>query len=208
MAQRLMIYDTTTLKDDTVDLQQGGLTFSWFAGGRLYRWVRWLDKCKGVESWDEALDWLIEQGKKEPISMIQYWGHGYWGRAYIGNKSMKRLNTLEGDPWRLKLEELSGLMTDDAVWWWRTCQTYGSEYGHRFAKHFTNILNCKTVGHTHIIGFRQSGGQVLMPGEEPKWSVDEGIKERPPGRWPVAKRSSLRAPNTILCLQGFVPDNW
>lgn len=205
--QRIMIYDATTIRDG-VDWKEDGLAYSWFAGGKLYRIFRWLDKTKGVESWEEALDYLIEQGKKEPISQVQYWGHGFWGSAWIGSQRVDSKILAEGKPLRKKFEELSELLTEDALWWWRTCQTYGTEYGQQFAKDFTELLNCKTAAHTYIIGPWQSGGHSLVPGEEPDWSPEEGVESRPERGWPKAKWSGWREPNTIFCLQGHLPKDW
>jgi len=206
MGQRIMIYDATTLKDG-VDWKEDGLAYTWFAGGRLYRWLRWLDKVKAVTSWDEALDYLIEAGAKEEISQVQFWGHGLWGSAYIGRDRLST-SALKKEPIREKIHTLSNLMSPGALWWFRTCQTYGTEKGHAFAKEFTNAFGCRTAASTHIIGPLQSGCHSLLPGQEPHWSVDEGVESRPEGKPPVGKWSSLSSPNTIFALQGHLPSDW
>jgi hypothetical protein len=204
--KRLMIYDNTTLTD-SVDWKEDGLAYSWFAGGKLYRVFRWVDKCKGVGSWEEALDWMIEQGKESGISQIQYWGHGSRGNVWIGREPLN-LRTLKAshklyDKWA----ELRTHLTDDALIWFRTCSTYNGELGHVFAQKFTDFMGCKTAAHTFIIGPWQGGLHTLEPGEEPYWDVKEGLVEQSDGTW-KSKMSWPGDPNTIFCLKGSIPEGW
>lgn len=207
MGQRLMIYDDTTIEDGWDGFGSDALAYSWLAGGRLYRWFRWLDTVQGVTSWDEALDWLIEQGKKEPISQIQFWGHGSWGRAWIGKESIGRLTIHEESSVHDKFEELKNYLADDALIWFRTCSTFGNERGIQFAKEFTEWMNCKIAAHTHIIGWWQGGLHSLKPGQDPYWSPDEGVRKLPDGKeesiW-----STRKTPNTIRCFNGHLPEGW
>jgi len=201
MTNRLMIYDATTLKDG-LDWKEDSLAYSWLAGGRLYRIVNFLEKSKGVTSWSEGLDYLIEEGKKKKISQVQFWGHGLWGRAYIGGDKLSTSRLKNDKELAEKFKELSALMTEDAFWWFRTCQTYATESGHEFAKSFTNLIDRKTAAHTHTIGLWQSGGRTLMPGEEPSWSTKQGVENG------EAELSSRTAVNSIPCLQGRLPKSW
>jgi hypothetical protein len=58
-----------------------------------------------------------------------------------------------------------------------------------------------------VIGFWQSGLHSLLPGQQPGWSVDEGlIPSDPPA--PYARGSRPGAPNTITCLHGRIPDGF
>ena len=60
-------------------------------------------------------------------------------------------------------------------------------------------VGCRVAGHTHVIGFFQSGTHVLRPGETPSWSPTEGV--RFDGSEAVgALGSSPFAPSTITCL--------
>jgi hypothetical protein len=209
---RLMIYDNTTLEDGWDGFTEDGLGYSWFAGGRLYRFMRWIDKSKGVGSWSEALDWLIAEGKKKPISMVQYWGHGSWGRVWIGKEALSYKIAEQPSEVHDKWEELQKYLAEDAVIWFRTCQTFGGGSGHHFAKKFSTWMGCKVAAFTYNIGPFQSGLHSIGPGEEPSWSKTEGMELIPgvdgaDGRFkPIM--GHFGAPNTVFCLKGSVPNGW
>lgn len=204
---RLMIYDDTTIDDGWHGWKEDGLAYSWFAGGRLYRWARWLDKVKGVSSWAEAFEWMMAEGKKEPISMIQYWGHGSWGHVWIGKKGFNLRSIKKNNANAQKWQELRQYLTDDAVIWFRTCSTFGGPVGKAFASEFAKLVNCKVAAHTHIIGPLQSGLHTLKPEQEPYWPDDEGIKTLPDGS-KESVWSGFGAPNTVFCLKGSIPEGW
>ena len=82
----------------------------------------------------------------------------------------------------------------DALFWFRTCETFAGAEGHAFARAWTRFFRARAAGHTFIIGPLQSGLHVLAPGEEPSWPEDEGGHV-----W-----SSPRAPSTITFLHGTV----
>lgn len=195
---KIVIYDRTALFDK-VQNSNDLLTYTWMYGTRLFKTFNSLDMAKGVASWDEALDFLLEQSKTVEISGVQFWGHGARGLAAIGTEA---LNKKAATKRKAKLAELGSKMSPDAYWWWRTCGTYGGEKGQEFAKHFTDLLGRKTAGHTHIIGFWQSGGYTIRPGEEPHWSDVEGFGED--GMvW-----SNWDKPNTIVAMQIKLPKSW
>ena len=88
-----------------------------------------------------------------------------------------------------------------ALWWFRTCETFGKQVGHDFARAWTRFFGCRVAGHTYAINVLQSGLYVLAPGEEPTWSEDEAVV---PGA-ARARSSSVLAPHTITCFHGAVP---
>lgn len=203
---RLMIYDDTTLDDGWDGWREDGLAYSWFAGGRLYRWVRWLDKVKGVGSWAEGLDWMLEEGKKEKISMIQYWGHGSPGNVWIGKESFNLRTLSKKTENCMKWKELSNYLTDDAVIWFRTCSTFGGPVGKVFASEFSKWVDCKVAAHTHIIGPLQGGLHSITPDQAPYWPDEEGfevVDGKKKSVW-----STFGTPNTITCLRGSIPEGW
>ena len=192
---RLLVYDRTCTDGIT------GLSRAWSAGATLYRGLRRIEDRRGVASWDEAFDWLAAQ--QEPISQIQYWGHGKWGCALVDNDvfDASRLRDKRFDAIRERL-------TPDALLWFRTCETFGAQAGHDFAQRLADRLGCRVAGHTYIIGFHQSGLHGLAPGVKPDWSADEGLEEGTAAAPVRAKWSKPWAPRTITCLGSKVPEQW
>lgn len=201
---RLMIYDNTSLIDNFEF--KDALANSWKIGGKLYRSLRWLDKIKPVSSWDEALDWLVEETKKEQVSMIQFWGHGYPGYAMIGQDYLTRSSLLSVEKMD-RFEKLRDQLPSSAVIWFRTCATFAGEDGQRFAEEFSTKLDCVIAGHTHNIGVFQSGLHTVSPGHSPRWSKDEGVKELVDSTYTL-EGSGPFLPRTINCLRGTIPDLW
>ena len=97
------------------------------------------------------------------------------------------------------------LVSPDALWWWRTCETFGAAAGHAFARAWTTALGCRAAGHTHVIAAWQSGLHVLAPGAAPDWSADEGLAEGTPTTPIRAHPSRRTAPSTIHFLTTRLP---
>jgi hypothetical protein len=190
---RALIYDRT----------QGTLSQIWSKGSALYRGLGRLDAVRGVTSWDEALDWLGSSG--EPISEIQFWGHGLWGSAQV-NRGTLDVNSLRTR--RPQLEAVRERLTPDALIWFRTCQTLGARAGQDFAQRYADFFGARIAGHTHEIGFHQSGLHGLRPGESAHWSPYEGLHTGTPESPIRAKHSALWRPRTITALRGHVPEAW
>jgi hypothetical protein len=201
---RLLIYDATWARGSVRSALQVGLTSSWVAGGALYAALGRLDERTGATSWAQALDWLATVGAGRPIEEIQYWGHGRWGRVFIGPEPLDVDALAPGHALRDKLARVRDRLTPDALWWFRTCETFGTRAGHTFATEWTRFFGARAAGHTYVIGPWQSGLHSLRPGEAPTWSVDEGLV---PGA-KAARMSSPDAPHTISCLHGAVPAGW
>jgi hypothetical protein len=189
---RLLVFDRTCR-----------LSRIWSAGSRLYRRLGRIDAAQVVASWDEALAWLATH---ERVSEIQYWGHGKWGRALVGDESFDAASITGRHAGVLGV--LRESLTDDALVWFRTCETFGAHAGHDFAQRLADTLGARIAGHTYVIAYHQSGLHGIAPGARPNWSVDEGLLEgdaRDPQR---ARWSKPWSPHTITALTGTIPSAW
>lgn len=194
---RLLVFDDTCRRDWVV----AGLTHSWIAGWYFYRGLGRLDYARGVRSWGEALLWLATVERERPIGEIQFWGHGKWGQARVDGEVLD-LSVLDaGHRYRNLLDDIQRrLVGPQALWWFRTCETFGARSGHQFAREWTSFFNCRAASHTYIIGPWQSGLHCLEPGEVPNWSLEEGLEEGTAERPEKALWSRPGEPNTITCL--------
>ncbi len=201
-AVRLMVFDRTCRGRPLLP----GLSHAWGAGRHLYRALGRIDASFGATSWPEALEWLATAHAGAPLAEVQYWGHGNWGTARIAADVLDERSLAPGHPHHAGLEALRRrlLPGDDGLFWFRTCETFGTEKGQRFAVALACFLGCRVAGHTHVIGFLQSGLHSLLPGEAPDWPADEGVRPDA-GAAARGRSSSLRAPGTITCLHGRVP---
>jgi len=179
------------------------LTTVWRAGSALYRGLSRLDAVRGVTSWDEALDWL--GGLREPIDEIQYWGHGKWGRALVDREVFDSSSLVSR---RAQLEAVRERLAPDALVWFRTCETFGARAGQAFAERLADFFGARVAGHTHVIGFHQSGLHGLCPGERAHWSADEGLRAGTAEAPERAHGSAPWRPRTITALAGRVPGAW
>jgi hypothetical protein len=200
---RLVVYDATC-----TGKRGPGLSHAWWTGVRLYRGLGRVDAAFGARSWADALHWLASVRPGERIAAVQYWGHGRWGLARVGD------DTLDGsalEPGHHLHDALSAvrarLAGRDALWWWRTCETFGAHAGHDFATRFTRFLGCRAAGHTYVIHAWQSGLHVLAPGADPDWSPAEGLREGTPDAPRKARSSWPGAPSTVTCFTAAVPED-
>jgi hypothetical protein len=187
---RVVVYDRTCVG------RRGSLTPAWAVGARLYRRLDRIDAWQGVASWDEAVMWILSL--RERVSELQYWGHGRWGRVMIDD------DVLDADGLD-RIEPLRARLTDNALVWFRTCETFGANAGINFAERIADFLGVRVAGHTYVIGFHQSGLHLLAPGASATWSPTEGLAAGTPDEPIKAKRSRPWAPHTITCLHGAVP---
>lgn len=195
---RLLFYDDTC-RTSRFGL---GLTHSWIAGARFYGAMGKFHAAQGFTDWDSALDWLVEVERDAKIDEIQFWGHGKWGKLFIDGAPLTA-DWLTEDPRAAQIRDrLSG---PEALWWFRTCETFGAETGHDFARRWTEFFEANAAGHTYIIGPLQSGLHALRPGDEPTWSTFEGLDEGSPEQPTKALWSIPGAPNTISCLRPTLP---
>jgi hypothetical protein len=193
---RLLVYDRTCRRG------RRGLSPVWATGARLYQRLGRIDASRGVASWDEALAWLVGH---DAISEIQYWGHGHWGCALVG-RDVFGVDTLAH--YADELAALRERLSPNALWWFRTCETFGARAGHELAMRLADALGARVAGHTYVIAFQQSGLHGLYPGMRPDWSVDEGLADGTPEAPRRALWSRPWAPRTITALTGRVPEAW
>lgn len=203
---RLMVYDRSCRGR----MGMPGLSHAWWAGAKLYRTLRRLDAYRGVDSWEEALEFLADYPTDQPIAEVQYWGHGKWGSARVRDQVLDRRALQAEHPLHTRLEAVRDRMLGGgrALWWFRTCETFGARPGQRLAVELGEFLDARVAGHTFIIGHVQSGLHSLAPGQRPTWSEDEGLREGSPDEPLRAHWSRLRAPNTITCLRGTIPEGY
>ena len=194
---RLMLYDRSCRGRGVVP----GLSHAWSVGGVLYRALGRIDACHGVWSWAEGLDWLCDAARDRPIAVIQFWGHGEWGGLWIDEELLTAAALEPGHYLHDRLARVRTRLTANALWWFRSCDVFGTQVGHDFARAWTRFFDCRAAGHTYTINILQSGLHLLRPDEEPTWSLDEGVV---PGL-SHASESSVLAPRTITCLHNTIP---
>ncbi len=198
---RLLIHDRTCSGRGVLP----GLSDAWRAGGTLYRGLGRLDGVLGVASWNEAFDWLVYSAERaqRPVGEVQFWGHGRRGRALVASESLDVRSLEAGSPHAARMAALRRVLVPRSTLWFRTCETLGGAAGQRFAQEFSAFLGARVAGHTHVIGFWQSGLRTLSPGALPQWAPTEGVGAA--GELAPALGSSPRLPRTIHCLQGRIP---
>ncbi|MCX4242204.1 hypothetical protein [Paraliomyxa miuraensis] len=203
---RLMVYDRSCRGRPALP----GLSHAWWAGAHLYRSLGRLDAYRGVDSWDEALEWLASVDPTRPLAEVQYWGHGNWGSARVRKQRLDRSALEPKHSLHARLAAVRDRMLPDArgLWWFRTCETFGARPGQRFASELADFLGARVAGHTFIIGHIQSGLHTLAPGQRPYWDEDEGLREGSPEVPLRARWSRWKAPNTITCLRGTIPHGY
>ncbi len=202
---RLMVYDQTCRGG----FLRPGLSHAWWAGGHLYRGLGRFDAWMGVASWRQALTFLAEIEPSRSIGEVQYWGHGKWGTAKVGEEGLDAavLNPSH------ELHELLGRVRDrfepggGGLWWFRTCETAGAHRGRAFVRGLADFLGARVAGHTYIIGLWQSGTHCVAPGGQPRWAPTEGLARGTADEPQAARRSNPFAPSTVNCLQGALPDS-
>jgi hypothetical protein len=197
---RVLVYDRTCVRTG------GALTIAWAAGAGLYRGLGRIDAARGVASWAEAFGWLGSLAA--PIRELQYWGHGKWGGALIAREPLDAQAMMPAHAHRGRLEALRAQLAPDALVWFRTCETFGADVGIGFAERLADFLGARVAGHTHVIGFHQSGLHGLAPGCRPDWSATEGLAAGTAAAPRRARPSRPWAPRTITCLAGTVPVAW
>ncbi len=179
-----------------------GLSHAWSAGGVLYHRLGRIDAWHGAASWAEGLDWLIEASARRPISEIQFWGHGEWGGLWIAEELMTAIALEPDHALHARLAQIRDrLVGPRALWWFRSCDVFGTQTGHEFATSWTRFFGCRAAGHTYTIKILQSGLHQLEPGAVPDWPVTEGViagKDH-------ARSSHLFAPRTITCFHNAIP---
>jgi hypothetical protein len=137
-----MVYDRTCRGRGALP----GLTHSWIAGGLLYQGLGRLDAHFGASSWAEAFDLILHQSPDRPIDEIQFWGHGRWGEALLAGDRFDEAALSSGSPLYDDLSRIRDRMHPDALFWFRTCETFGKPVGHSFARALTSFLQARAAG--------------------------------------------------------------
>jgi len=204
---RLMVYDRTCVG------RLVGLSTAWRAGSSLYRALGRLDATFGAASWEEALEWLAQHEASLPIREIQYWGHGRWGRVMVDAEALDAA-ALRSGPLVARLEAVRERLVAreegdrTPCLWLRTCEAFGADVGHDFARRLADFFRAPVAGHTHVIGAVQSGLHGLLPGHAPDWPAEEGISDGTAAKPRQAHGSGIGRPNTITCFDNAVPPDW
>lgn len=203
---RVLLFDPTCLRARG----KPGLSKFWHAGSALYGPIlHRVDAIRAATSWAEALAWLARVRPNEPIDEIQYWGHAKWGQVFIDDDALTTVATARGDRHHDALRAVAQRMRGpESLVWFRSCELFGADAGHDFARRFSDFFRCRVAGHTRVIGFWQSGLHSIAPGEAPSWSASEGLAEGTPSHPVRATGSRPWLPNTIQCLQGTIPRGW
>ena len=203
---RLLLYDRTCKGG----AWWPGLSHTWWCGAWCYRGLGRLDGHFGASNWDEAIEWLASVAIGRSIQEVQFWGHGKWGDARIGEQAFDTASLGNGGSLRSGLQRVRSRLRDDgqALWWFRTCETFGAVAGQAFAAAVADFMGCRVAGHTHIIAHWQSGLHSLQAGEQPTWPDDEGLVEGTPAHPVRAAWSRPWHPNTITCWRGSIPPGY
>lgn len=183
----------------------GGLSKFWRLGGVYHRAALRADGVFAAASWAEALGWAatMAETRGAPIKELQFWGHGGFGFMLMDEEPLS-VQSIEGHHEPL-VDRLKAQLRGDSVVWLRCCSAFGSAAGKHFARGLAQALGAQVAGHTHIIGFLQSGLHAVGPTSEPAWSDDEGVERDPNGAARGARASSARAPHTITALRMGLP---
>lgn len=197
---RLIIFDRSAHRRNLP-----GLSTLWSFGRTLYRSRGAADGGHGAESWNDALAWLAAHAPLRAISEVQLWSHGKWGDARFRAECLDRDSLARGSAHYDALVRLRARLTPGALFWFRTCETFGSERGIAFAEAFADFMRCRVAGYTYVIGLWQSGLHALVPGERATWSADEGLAAGNAHAPEQAKLSTPLEPNTITCFQAKLP---
>lgn len=199
---KLMVYDATWEGRRYV---QPFLTSTWKVGGLAWQRIGRFDAVCGARSWADALTWLATVAPERSVGHVEYWGHGRWGQLMIGKDVLDASAFVDpSEPRRDLVRRFSERLRPESLVWFRTCETFGTERGQRFATAVTESLGCRAAGFTYVIGHLQSGLHSLLPGEAPHWDAREGLPEGVEAP-KVALWSHWHAPNTVTFLSGGLP---
>lgn len=185
-----------------------GLSHAWRAGAMGYQAVGAIDAWHPARTWSEALVWTASEARRRgaPIVSLQAWGHGGFGFMAIGQTRLDRATLAPASDLAPSLDGLRAVLDPRALVWLRCCSAFG-DHGRDFARALADRLGVRVAGHTHVIGFFQSGTHALAPGEAPAWDPREGVRFEDQGAV-GARGSSPMAPNTITCLETSYPDRF
>jgi hypothetical protein len=197
---KILVFDANPQKGTLLDE-------SWFVGAWTAKNLRRFDHKIAATNWPDALDKLLDISKDKKISELHYWGHGNWGKIYMGKKAITVIaltNPLH--VWYNRFRELSTRFTENSMVWFRVCLAFGNAGGQLFAEKAAELFGCRVAGSTFIIGPIHGGIHSLHPGQKAFWPVKEGIKIE--GEKEIPKRSWITSPNWIFFWTSNIPSDW
>jgi hypothetical protein len=116
---------------------------------------------------------LARLGPRDRIRTIQFWGHGRPGAMCVGDEELQMESFAADHPHFAALSQLLPYLADDAVLWFRGCQTFAGRDGKNFASRAVAFFgrHIRVVGQTRLIGYNLDwGGAVwLWPKQSPNW---------------------------------------
>lgn len=196
---RLIVFDGSSV----TRRNQPWLVGLWTVWARFLNCLGHIDAFKAAADWRSTFEWLNAVEPSRSIAAIQFWGHGKWGRALIGDDTLTLNIFSPGNPDRNMLQRLRSrfLPNSQTQFWFRTCETFGASAGVLFAKYWARFMSCRAVGHTHIIWLFQGGLSTVRSGEEPSWCASEGIAQGTPDRPARSFWSKPWSPRTVSCFR-------
>ena len=187
---RVVIYDSTA----------GALSTLWRLGAWLAVRRGHAHESHAVHSWAGLVN-LLDGLRGKRIMSISLWGHGSRASPQLGGAPLDSA-TLDQIAERVR----AAIAGPEAVFWFRSCSTFATSAGQRWAERCARSFGCRVAGHTFSIGRgrsvfaawqwgAQSGLHVLRPGEAATWPAIEGVGADLRPLW-----SSWSAPATVGCL--------
>ena len=184
--RRIIIYDTAT---------PTAVMYTWAIGAPIYKAIGACLEFYPVKCWDEAAQ---KVSMYTELDEIQFWGHGYPGFVLIDKE---HISTNDNESFAIACKNA---LKQEGVLWFRTCASFNGDLGKEFAKSISSNSQRRCAGSTFKIGMFHSGIHSVKPGQEPSWPSTEGVD--PTTKNPTS--SGIGKPNTILCLQISLPNNW
>lgn len=200
---RLIVYDRTQRARSP-----RALGYSWQYGTHLYRALGRVDAAYGARDFGGALRFLASHEPTRPITELQFWGHGKWGKIFVDRDTLDRSVLSPSHQYHALFRAFRARLAPNALLWFRTCETLGARAGQDFARALGDETGARVAGHTYVIGFFQSGLHCLRPGTTPTWSATEGLSRGGADSPECALTSAPGAPNTITCLDGEIPEDF
>lgn len=168
---------------------QGWLSGSFWFGAALRGLRPGLDEFLPVRSAQEAIDGIRQiSARSGPIARVESWGHGASGAFRYGSDRVVSDATARAAKPGSGIvsvadfmHEIAPSLTEDAVFWARTCASFWREQGRDLAWDGAGALG----GRRRFAGFRykihvlQGGLSVAEAGVEPGWGDDGGTWTTP-----------------------------
>ena len=114
-------------------------------------------------------DWIGSRpsSPSDRSSRCNFGGTANGARSFVGREALNRSALSAGHPHHAALVAVRRRLTPSPLFWFRTCETFGAARGHEFAQAWTDFFGGFAAGHTHVIGYWQSGLHRLRAGALP-----------------------------------------